>query len=557
MAKPGLAGGSTTASELRGDVGDIGPTVASYFRAFSPDLPWSELGAWPPDVFALTNLVLDHTEAYRFAVAPPAGRRWPPHRDWETRVDTAAADWRAAAGSADPAVPEQVRDDWERLLGCLDVPLATIRGGEDPEIWENLITLHAMADQACHQLAAGAGGGRAGFERRAWDLLARRGSLSRIDPARVRIIPKTHSASRGITIRSLSRYLALSYESVDVHWRRVAPLRRAAAGERDYQILLVPWPLELSSSAFRPVPGPLENMDSRAFGFFSFDPDPPLDLARLERLVAAARRRAPRIDAVVLPEAAVPVEMVEPIEELLGRHGVVSLIAGVRGAPGPSGLGQNYVHLGICTPRGWRRFWQPKHHRWCLDGSQIRQYHLATALDPRRSWWEAIDLPAREVEIIDLGEGATMASLVCEDLARMDEVADLIRRIGPTLVVALLLDGPQLPQRWPSRYATVLADEPGSSVLTLTSLGMARRSRPAGTKPSRIVAMWNDPSAGLHQIELSRGADGILISASAELQTVWTADGRRHERSTPSIRLAGVHQVRSPAQWTKAVGTTS
>jgi hypothetical protein len=48
--------------------------------------------------------------------------------------------------------------------------------------------------------------------------------------------------------------------------------------------------------------------------------------------------------------------------------------------------------------------------------------------------------------------------------------------IGPNLVIALLMDGPQLENRWPARYATVLAEDPGSAVLTVTSLGMVRRS---------------------------------------------------------------------------------
>ena len=36
---------------------------------------------------------------------------------------------------------------------------------------------------------------------------------------RVRIVPKTNFSPRGITIRSLSRYLGLCYESVRVRWR--------------------------------------------------------------------------------------------------------------------------------------------------------------------------------------------------------------------------------------------------------------------------------------------------------------------------------------------------
>ena len=75
-------------------------------------------------------------------------------------------------------------------------------------------------------------------------------------------------------------------------------------------------------------------------------------------------------------------------------------------------------------------------------------------------------------------------SLVCEDLAQIDDVADVLRSVGPMVLIIPLLDGPQLSSRWAARYASVLADDPGSTVLTLTSYGMARRSRPPG-KPRR------------------------------------------------------------------------
>jgi hypothetical protein len=46
----------------------------------------------------------------------------------------------------------------------------------------------------------------------------------------------------------------------------------------------------------------------------------------------------------------------------------------------------------------------------------------------------------------------TWSVLVCEDLARKDPAADLIRAVGPNLLIALLMDGPQLKSRWPGRW---------------------------------------------------------------------------------------------------------
>ena len=47
------------------------------------------------------------------------------------------------------------------------------------------------------------------------------------------------------------------------------------------------------------------------------------------------------------------------------------------------------------------------------------------------------------------------AVLICEDLARQEPAAELIRAVGSNLVIALLMDGPQLNNRWPARYAAV------------------------------------------------------------------------------------------------------
>jgi hypothetical protein len=457
-----------------------GPTIGSYFAAFSPAPAWSELCAWPPDVFALANLVLDHTEAYRFAVDPPRGGVWPPTPDWNRRVSTAAAAWRSSAGDDAGVVPAPVAVLWDVVTRHRDTALLDLRRGWRIELHEALLTLLAVADEACRHLAAGGPGDGDRFEQRAWQLFARHGSLSRVDPARISVTPKTHFAPRGITLRSFSRYLALSYEAIDLRWHRIAPARWSMTDRGEYNLILLPWPLVIEAGSFHAVDGPLENMDPGAFGFFEFAPDGSIDLDLVRRVVAAGRRRVDAIDAVVLPEDAVAPDEVPPLEQLLSSLHVPFLITGVRRSAAPGRLGANCVHLGVRTTDSWVRVSQAKHHRWCLDEAQIRQYHLSRVLDPTKVWWEAIELPVRAAHVVDIGGGATIVPLVCEDLARLDEVADILRRIGPTLVVTLLLDGPQLPQRWPCRYASVLTDDPGSAVLALTSLGMAVRSRPKG-----------------------------------------------------------------------------
>lgn len=78
----------------------------------------------------------------------------------------------------------------------------------------------------------------------------------------------------------------------------------------------------------------------------------------------------------------------------------------------------------------------------------------------------------------------------------------------------------------------------------LTSHGMVARSRPPGRKLSRAVALWSDPSTGVHEISLGRGSLGVLLTANVGCETAWTADGRRHAHYTPRLTLAQVRQLR-------------
>src|SRR5215469_4386930 len=154
-------------------------------------------------------------------------------------------------------------------------------------------------------------------------------------------------------------------------------------------------------------------------------------------------------------------------------------------------------------------------------------------------------VPRRVVQVVELDEGVTLVSLVCEDLARLDEVADLLRAIGPTLVITTLLDGPQLASRWTARYASVLADDPGSAVVTLTSFGFVQRSRPAGRPVSRVVSLWKDPVRGLREISLDADAHAVLIQIRVGRTTRHSADGRRPVANTANVSAEDVHQIRA------------
>jgi hypothetical protein len=499
---------------------------------------------WPPDVFALTDLLLVQADAYRFVSSPPAGATWPPHDRWTASVRGGGGEWSEAVRLGTAPGPGLLLDQWEILSKAREAPLHLLSRGDPWNVCEAVITLHALADEACSFLAAMDGSRGSAFADRAWAMLEREGSLSRLPSSRVRVLPKTHVPAGGITVRSLARYLSAHTNPVDVRWRRCQfpALSPSASAKMTYPALLLPWPLAVDAGDFHPVRGPVQ-AQAEEFGFFRFEPHAPLDLHYVRAALEAAQREGGAA-IVILPESSVAEREIPLLEEAVSDFGVIALVVGVRGKVDPdTGLGRNYAHIAIWTGAGWIRYEQDKHHRWLLDERQIRQYQLESSLDPRRRWWEAIAVPPHRMEIVDLGGGATTAALICEDLARVDEVSEIIRGIGLTTVFALLLDGPQIASRWSSRYASVFADDPGSTVIAMTSLGMAIRSRPAGSTPSRSIALWKDAERGLREIELTPGADAVLLIASEGRETAWTADGRRHADATPRLVLEEVRQL--------------
>lgn len=264
-----------------------------------------------------------------------------------------------------------------------------------------------------------------------------------------------------------------------------------------------------------------------------------------------ARRLYGRVDGIVLPELAVTPQDFDAMQSAVFDDVNELLISGVAVPPSPDVHGSNYAHVCVVAEDNedeslFLEFKQHKHHRWYLEDFQVRRYGLASILDPGMYWWESTRLQHRELTFMALKPWLTLSVLICEDLARPDPVGDIVRAVGPNLVIALLMDGPQIAGRWSERCAAVLADDPGCSVLTLTSIGMASLSQPpAGKSASRVVALWKDRE-GLQQIELPEGHDALLLSLSNRYVEEWTADGRGDGTRAATIRLAGVFPIKSP-----------
>ncbi|MDX1948340.1 MAG: hypothetical protein SFU86_23325 [Pirellulaceae bacterium] len=575
-----------------------GTTVERIVLYLTNRSAWSdslteELLCWPPDVFGIVAFILRRSSTYLSLINNDG--LGPVDAD---QIRTIGEQW-AIDDKTQP--PPQVRKWWQTLYEhrATQLPeLFEVLGPNGDDSSERLRTLQVALLNLCaaaDEAMAGVGVGVKNFEqlpmgalkmlRLAYKYLtnqdvtgsdeplrtARGESLCRaIDTNKIVVFPKMRTPQTGINIRSLTHHLALLRGGeVRTGWTAVADKRYHVA-LRSTRILVFPWPRQIFPTQFTDItPQTMPAKWCEKFGYFNYVPHDlqPEDFARFERLFLSASAQCGRIDGVIWPELALTEPDFDKISGRLAQHGVSWVVGGI-GASSKRTLPRGLNHAKIVTysptdtQLSDKRTWperesaqelkmtlttQAKHHRWRLDGRQIRQYGLGAVLDPRRMWWEWIDIPRRNVEFIALGPCLTMSVLICEDLAQSDPISDAIRAIGPNLVVALLADGPQLAGRWPGRYASVLADDPGSSVLTVTSAGMSRLSRPSGTAAAKAdaVVLWKDPITGLHEISLpSADTEGIVLSLSLEEDEQFTADFRSDDKSTTTLTLGGVHFLR-------------
>jgi len=251
------------------------PTLASTWLAISGGGFTDELLAWPPYVFALTNVLLDRSEAFRLALSPPEGVRWPPAGagDWSDGVVDAGREWSAWVEDRGD-VPSMLAEEWRVALEGADLPLADLAEGRDWRVCTALLSLHAIADEACAGLGSAterADGRGAGYRARARELLARTGSLARIAPRRVRVLPKVRTPATGRP--AFSRYACVQGAGLEASWHKM-PTRHLGTDPRaEYvNLLLLPWPLRVRESDFRPVEGSVQRLERDPFGFFEFAP---------------------------------------------------------------------------------------------------------------------------------------------------------------------------------------------------------------------------------------------------------------------------------------------
>lgn len=382
-----------------------------------------------------------------------------------------------------------------------------------------------------------------------------------IPPTELCVQPKARTPQVGCTLRSLSHHLALlpSLGEVKTSWLFGTPAGQSSV--EPLNLLLVPFPYSLDGSSFSADEA--KSGDDEKGRFFNLCQKWLRHKSRrlssetftrfLLELIETANREVRQVHGVVLPEAALDRQLATEVSRLLAKHSKVEIfVCGVFEVLKKSRCAQSYVHAAIFHKGKVFVDWeQPKHHRWRLDGGQIRRYHLGDALDPKEIWWEKIEILPRQCTFHVFRPGSSLAALVCEDLARIDPAQVAVRSIGPNLLFVLLMDGPQLERRWPGKYATVLADDPGSAVLTLTSVGMARRSANPGENRPCEIALWKEPSKDALELKLPTDAHALLLTVSSAEEPNYTLDGRSDESNTVNLTLSGVRAIRHtrPPGW--------
>lgn len=484
---------------------------------------------------------------------------------------------------AEPLCPPQILEWWNTVLGA-EITLAMLEqealGAADARpVTDALMQIVAAADEACFGIGATPPFSRpagldeeptsvermqfAGARKLLRDVTLDEAAtlcLTVVREAAI-VLPKTRTPQTGMTIRCLTHNLALLRGSeVKTDWIVVSSEPPAIGQEQAcLTLLLVPWPAEVYPNQFRTVPptGTEPYHGSPRIGLFHFlhDEDQRIENARVDYLLKSAVRQIGRVDGVIFPELSITEEEFDLVRRMLGSRDPAKtparfILAGVHRAAIDGAYGVNkvifeYTVDTTAEKNGQYRRDQHKHHRWHLDEGQVRQYGLGAQLDPRRLWVEHIRLAERRVEFLNLDNKLLMCSLICEDLAQSDPIAETIRSVGPNLLICLLADGPQLTSRWPSRYATTLADDPGCSVLTLTSRGMSRLSQPRDGEVNRrdVIALWKEASGTAREITLEQGCGAVAISLSIHTEEQLTADHRTDGGTTRCVTLSGVRQI--------------
>jgi len=396
-----------------------------------------------------------------------------------------------------------------------------------------------------------------------------------VPPEELCVQPKTRTAQVGFTLRSFSHHLSLlpPVGHVATSWLLGDATNGSiiSDGLETLNILFIPFPFSITGDCFTPAGQCLSGdakdpfwLERSRWRFFNASQkwlhpnDESLTAGDFHEfflaLIKEAETTVEKVHGIILPELALDEDRARNVARLLaGDTDLEIFISGVSCNPeSDTDLSRNSVYSAIFLGDSVYTDWiQNKHHRWKLERHQIHRYHLSDRLHPDVDWWERIDISDRSCAFYVFKGGMSLCCLICEDLARIDPVQTVIRSVGPNLVIALLMDGPQLEMRWGGRYATVLADDPGSAVLVGTSMGFLRRQARSAAEMPREVLLWKGAQGVTRSEVLPKDHQALLLTLTSSQEVNFTLDGRADGGSTFGLNLSEVHPIKidHPPSW--------
>ncbi len=346
------------------------------------------------------------------------------------------------------------------------------------------------------------------------------------------VLPKTRVAQVGCNHRSFSNHLSLlqTHRKLSIGYQKLYAAN-LIPDEEPLNLLLIPYPFQIFATDFEEWKPDKKRINERFFGEFKLvqnwlkSKDQRMEIIHLTlALIKEAEKDIGKINGLIFPEYALNWSTYNRMSKILVEEfeNLEFFIAG--SSDNCDGEKANIVSNRLYGYEDEKNIISPhefinsrrKHHRWCLDKNQISNYHLGAVLNPKMDWWERHSIADRKLTISNFRENSTYVPMICEDLARMDPCHELLRSLGPNLVFALLLDGPQLASRWGARYAHTLADDPECSVLSLSSKALInRQNKSTSFSPSHAIGLWKDDTGKTVEVNCPDCASGVVITLTA------------------------------------------
>lgn len=367
---------------------------------------------------------------------------------------------------------------------------------------------------------------------------------------RGRVLPKLLVPKVGQTVNNLSKNIAyIPSNEVLPRWFFA---RNDLAPFGSLNALLVPFPYSIANHCFQPSVS-----TNRVLPHFVVEANWMAEIGGVQALesligdlLSECKDRSITVNCIVLPELALKTSDASELAKRLAIrcNELTMLVCGVGGTRtcNHKSTGVNECNVFFLDHRGIRMHWaQSKHHQWKLTPGQIERYQLEEQLSTSGpECFEDFEID-RKCLLFSLNDEFIVTTLICEDIARSTPVLPVIEALGPSLVIALLMDDAQLPIRWNAKKAESIWEAAGTSVLTFTSLGMVARSTFVDRANDAPIAYWQGGIRG--STDISR-----CISMPWDAQGVVICVEENVDNPGGSVRLADAPipiRAKCPPSW--------